>query len=48
VFKKNPVEKKITFYLNGNSGFTYNEESYYEDKSFNLCTIPARYNTDDE
>ena len=42
---KTAIERKITFYKNGNTNFKYNGTTYTDaSKSFTVCTIAATYN----
>ncbi len=46
IFKKEKVEKDVTFHVNNNSWYVYSWKTYTEDSSFSGCSIPTLYNTD--
>jgi hypothetical protein len=48
IFKKDSVNKELTFHKNGNNGYTYSWVAYTEDITFNLCTIAERYNNEED
>ena len=45
---KTAIDGKVTFNLNGNKGFTYNEIKYYETVSIKICKIEAVHNGTDQ
>ena len=46
IFKKEKVEKNITFHVNYNSWYVYSWVKYTTDRLFSGCTIPTLYNID--
>ncbi len=45
IYRKEAINRTITFYKNGNTSFTYSGTKYTDtSKTFNLCTIAAVYN----